>query len=124
MAVLGGGRFLMSEIPLYITHKTHTDNCGASASYDLGIPVLYRPRKPSCCSGVAVLPAASSKSFTAIRKDAGLYCGSRLRSGEVFAYVGSIQNLKDLKHIGLRRDSRYISGRDSVTMNVSTPISS
>ena len=32
-----------------------------------------------------------------IRKDAGLYCGSRLRKGEVFAYVGSIQNLKDLK---------------------------
>ena len=31
------------------------------------------------------------------RKDARLYCGSRLRSGEVFAYVGSIQNLKDLK---------------------------
>ena len=25
-------------------------------------------------------------------------CGSRLRKGEVFAYVGSIQNLKDLKH--------------------------
>ncbi len=29
-------------------------------------------------------------------KDAGLCCGSRLRKGEVFAYVGSIQNLKDL----------------------------
>ena len=42
-------------------------------------------------------PSRSSKSFTTIRKDAGLYCGSRLRSGEVFAYVGSIQNLKDLK---------------------------
>jgi len=37
------------------------------------------------------------KEFTAIQKDAGLYCGSRLRSGEVFAYVGSIQNLKELK---------------------------
>ena len=24
-------------------------------------------------------------------------CGSRLRKGEMFAYVGSIQNLKDLK---------------------------
>jgi hypothetical protein len=41
--------------------------------------------------------AGSSRSFTAIRKDAGLYCGSRLRSGEVFAYVDSIQNLKDRK---------------------------
>ena len=41
--------------------------------------------------------AGSSRSFTAIRKDAGLCCGSRLRSGEVFAYVGLSQNLKDLK---------------------------
>ena len=32
-----------------------------------------------------------------IRKDAGLYCGPRLRKGEVFAYVGRNQNLKDLK---------------------------
>ena len=32
-----------------------------------------------------------------IRKDAGLYCGPRLRKGEVFAYVGLPQNLKDLK---------------------------
>jgi hypothetical protein len=41
--------------------------------------------------------AGSSRSFTAIRKDAGLCCGSRLRKGEVFAYVGQNQNLKDLK---------------------------
>ena len=39
------------------------------------------------------------KSFAAIRKDAGLYCGSRLRSGEVLAYVGLSQNLKDLKAV-------------------------
>ena len=32
-----------------------------------------------------------------MRKDAGLCCGSRLRKGEVFAYVGLPQNLKDLK---------------------------
>ena len=44
-------------------------------------------------------PAGSSRSFTAIRKDAGLYCGPRLRKGEVFAYVRSIQNLKDLKDL-------------------------
>ena len=31
------------------------------------------------------------------RKDAGLYCGSRLRKGEVLVYVGLFQNLKDLK---------------------------
>ena len=32
----------------------------------------------------------------ALRKDAGLCCGPRLRKGEVFAYVGLPQNLKDL----------------------------
>ena len=31
--------------------------------------------------------------------DAGLYCGPRLRKGEVFAYVGLPQNLKDLKDL-------------------------
>ena len=40
----------------------------------------------------------SSRSFTALRKDAGLCCGSRLRKVEVFAYVGLPQNLKDLKN--------------------------
>ena len=29
----------------------------------------------------------------------GLYCGPRLRKGEVFAYVGLPQNLKDLKDL-------------------------
>jgi len=33
--------------------------------------------------------------------DAGLYCGPRLRKGEVFAYVGLPHNLKDLKYGGL-----------------------
>ena len=56
------------------------------------------PRKPHARSQVEI--AGSSRSFTAIRKDAGLYCGSRLRSGEVFAYVGRNQNLKDLKDRG------------------------
>ena len=43
----------------------------------------------------------------AIRKDAGLYCGSRLQSGEVFAYVGLSQNLKDLKdHWRAKRDPK------------------
>jgi len=32
-----------------------------------------------------------------VREDAGLCCGSRLRKGEVFAYVGLPQNLKNLK---------------------------
>ena len=43
--------------------------------------------------------ACSSRSFTAIRKDAGLCCGSSLRKGEVLAYVGRNQNLKDLKDV-------------------------
>ena len=32
-----------------------------------------------------------------IREEAGLFCGSFLRKGEGFAYVSSIQNVKDLK---------------------------
>ena len=47
--------------------------------------------------GATLSQLCFSRSFTAIRKDAGLYCGPRLRSGEVFAYVGLFQNLKDLK---------------------------
>jgi len=39
----------------------------------------------------------SKRSFTAIRKEAGLFCGSFLRKGEVFAYAGRSQNLKDLQ---------------------------
>jgi hypothetical protein len=35
------------------------------------------------------------RSLTAIQKDAGLFCGSLSRKGEVFAYVG--RNLDDLK---------------------------
>ena len=42
---------------------------------------------------------ARSECGRALRKDAGLCCGSRLRKGEVFAYVGLPQNLKDLKGV-------------------------
>ena len=38
-------------------------------------------------------------SFTAIRKEAGVFCGTFLRKGEVFACVVLSQNLKDLKAI-------------------------
>ena len=37
------------------------------------------------------------RSFAVLRKEAGLFCGSLLRKGEVFAYVGRNQNLMDLK---------------------------
>ena len=36
------------------------------------------------------------RSLTAIRKGTGLFCGSFLRKGGVFAYGGRIENLKDL----------------------------
>jgi hypothetical protein len=45
--------------------------------------------------------AGSLRSFTAIRKEAGLFCGYFLRKGEVFAYVGSIKNLKNVKGMSL-----------------------
>jgi hypothetical protein len=55
-------------------------------------------------------------SFTAVRKDAGLCCGSRLRKGEVFPYVGLPQNLKDLKDLkGVRRDFRLRAKTSLVT---------
>ena len=63
-----------------------------------GLVACRAAAKTGCCP--PPLPSAgSSRSFTAIRKDAGLYCGTRLRKGEVFAYVGLPQNLKDLKNV-------------------------
>jgi len=44
----------------------------------------------------------------ASRKEAGLFCGSFLRKGELFAYVGSIQILKDLKAL-LEKEKRIRS---------------
>jgi len=46
-----------------------------------------------------VLDSRSFRSFTAIRKKARLFCGSFLRKGEVFAYVGLSQNFTDLKDL-------------------------
>ena len=42
---------------------------------------------------------AAPSGVSTLRKDAGLYCGPRLRKGDVFAYVGLPQNLKDLKDL-------------------------
>ena len=57
--------------------------------------------------------AGSARSFTAIRKDAGLCCGSRLRKGAVLAYVGSIQILKDLrKGVSLGHVGRNLNLKD------------
>jgi len=41
--------------------------------------------------------AGSSRTFAAIRKEAGVFCGSFLRKGEELTYVGLFHNLKDLK---------------------------
>jgi len=43
--------------------------------------------------------AGSSRSFAMIRKEAGLFCGSFLRQGEVLACVKSIHNLEDWKDL-------------------------
>jgi hypothetical protein len=63
---------------------------------------ILRPLSALCAVGSDGTPPLSEsegcpRSFAAIRKDTGLCCGSRLRKGEVFAYVGLSQNLKDLK---------------------------
>jgi hypothetical protein len=42
----------------------------------------------------------ATNSIKSPRKEAGLFCGSFPRKGEVFACVGLIQNLKDLKGLG------------------------
>ena len=47
------------------------------------------------------------RSFTAIRKEAGHFCGSFLRKGEVFAFVGRNQNLKDLTGIPIPPPRRF-----------------
>ena len=44
--------------------------------------------------------AGASEVFFKDRKHPELSSGSRLRSGEVFTYVVSIQNLKNLKDLG------------------------
>ena len=43
--------------------------------------------------------AGSWRSFAAMRKEAGLFCGSFLRKGEVFNCVGKNQNFKDLMNL-------------------------
>ena len=55
------------------------------------------------------------------RKDAGLCCGSRLRKGEVFAYVGSIQNLKDLKWLQEGQSMRT-EGRQCLQFRMDGPV--
>ena len=51
--------------------------------------------------------AGPLRSSTAIRKTAGLFCGSFLRKGKVFTlYTGRIQNLKGLKQY-FRADPSY-----------------
>ena len=62
---------------------------------ELRYPIEDHPL--NACRQPSALWGWSSRCFAAIRKDAVLCCGSRLRKGEVFAYVGRIDNLQDLK---------------------------
>ena len=78
-----GGPFVMGKVSLTLANLLHVPE----------VVGVFHPLGKS---------VSSWRSFTAIRKDAGLCCGSRLRLGEVFAYVGLPQNLKDLKD-GVRR---------------------
>jgi len=55
------------------------------------------------------------RSFPAIRKDAGLFCGSFLRKSEVFAYGGRIQNLRNLKDTTPRRGCRDFPRKGQAT---------
>ena len=59
--------------------------------------------------------AGFARSFAAIRKEAGLFCESSLWKGEVLAYVGLHQNLKNLK-----RTSRICSEMDVHTLSGSS----
>ena len=69
------------------THGTDQNSKTLTGQGEIGQPLpqtLYNGRVPD------------SKSLTAIRKDSGPSCGSFLRKGEVLAYVGRSQILKDL----------------------------
>ena len=68
----------MSEVPLYL------------------IPHVSITLEPLTASRLH-WRAGPLRSFAAIQKQAGLFCRSFLRNGEVFAYVGRIQNSKGLK---------------------------
>ena len=60
--------------------------------------------------------AGPSRCFDAIRKETGLFCGSFLEQGEVFAYAGLNQTPKDLKVEGL--DCNPKGSRDFVRIFV------
>jgi len=59
--------------------------------------ILFDTQAKSGSFSFQILSVVTTLFFPQIRKDAGLCCGPRLRKGGVFAFVGSIQNLKDLK---------------------------
>ena len=116
----------MSEVPLYsLTKKLLYKPLELYPRYrwdPIYLPFLFRGIQeihfvvhpkilPYLFPSLLHLPAfATMVTIVAIRKDAGLCCGSRLRRGEVFAYVGLPQNLEDLKdaRIGAARVPRDI----------------
>ena len=61
--------------------------------------------------------------MAAIRQEAGLFCGSFLRKGEVLAFARSIQNLKDLKENlkDLKRDWYCIAEQPAPAPHLARP---
>ena len=69
----------------------------ARSSQKLSLTTLYKLVLWTLAANLLHWMAGSSRSFAAIRKEAGLFCGSFLRNGEVFAYDRGANDLNDLK---------------------------
>ena len=65
---------------------------GGAVSHERGTHVVPAETLPP-------LRAGPSRSSATIRKEAGFFCGSFLRRGEVLAFVRRDQNLKDLEDL-------------------------
>jgi len=61
-----------------------------------GVRLCWELEEPQGPKGYINLGPGMATSIL-IRKEAGLFCGSFLRKGEVFPYVGLSHNLKDLQ---------------------------
>ena len=69
---------MLNMVYIWVTGGTRGLQCGVWPIRYLLMTEAY----------IRLRTAGYSRFFTAIRKDAGLCCGSRLRKGKVFAYVG------------------------------------
>ena len=83
-SALAGWILEVPDVQGYLAHKKTCPDA-------LKIPASFRIAAKDRSKG------SQWRSFAAIRKQAGIFCGSFLRKGEVLAYVGSIQTLKGLQ---------------------------